>query len=229
MVGRVVGDVAACRRPSRCRRCGAPGRPCPAPPTGGPASPGRAGRAGRPARPRRRRRCVGLGGEGHPQVGQVVDVGDPPRLGAVGEVAVGEQDHRRAVGRGDPGRLERGVEAVGRRARRDDRHRRLAVAAEHRLQQVGLLGLGRHAGRRAGALHVDDDQRQLEGDRQPDRLGLQRQPRPGRRRDGQRRRRTPRRAPRRRAAISSSAWKVRTPNRLCLLSSCRMSEAGVIG
>ena len=31
------------------------------------------------------------------------------------------------------------------------------------------------------------------------------------------------------AAISSSAWNVRTPNRLCLDSSCRMSEAGVIG
>ena len=30
-------------------------------------------------------------------------------------------------------------------------------------------------------------------------------------------------------AISSSAWNVRTPNRLCLDSSCRMSEAGVIG
>ena len=30
-------------------------------------------------------------------------------------------------------------------------------------------------------------------------------------------------------AISSSAWKVRTPKRLCLDSSCRMSEAGVIG
>ena len=29
--------------------------------------------------------------------------------------------------------------------------------------------------------------------------------------------------------ISSSAWNVRTPNRLCLASSCRMSEAGVIG
>ena len=27
-------------------------------------------------------------------------------------------------------------------------------------------------------------------------------------------------------AISSSAWNVRTPNRLCLDSSCRMSEAG---
>ena len=30
-------------------------------------------------------------------------------------------------------------------------------------------------------------------------------------------------------AISSSAWKVRTPKCLCLLSSCRMSDAGVIG
>ncbi len=30
-------------------------------------------------------------------------------------------------------------------------------------------------------------------------------------------------------AISSSAWNVRTPNRFCLASSCRMSEAGVIG
>ncbi len=31
------------------------------------------------------------------------------------------------------------------------------------------------------------------------------------------------------AAISSSACMVTTPNFLCLLSSCRMSEAGVIG
>ena len=31
------------------------------------------------------------------------------------------------------------------------------------------------------------------------------------------------------AEISSSAWNVRTPNFLCLASSCRMSEAGVIG
>ncbi|CAM5512855.1 hypothetical protein SAFG77S_05904 [Streptomyces afghaniensis] len=30
-------------------------------------------------------------------------------------------------------------------------------------------------------------------------------------------------------AISSSAWNVRTPKFLCLLSSCRMSDAGVIG
>ncbi len=39
--------------------------------------------------------------------------------------------------------------------------------------------------------------------------------------------RRPRAAPM--PAISSSAWKVVTPKRLCLLSSCRMSEAGVIG
>ena len=31
------------------------------------------------------------------------------------------------------------------------------------------------------------------------------------------------------AAISSSACTVVTPNRLCLLNSCNMSEAGVIG
>ena len=31
------------------------------------------------------------------------------------------------------------------------------------------------------------------------------------------------------AAISSSAWNVRTPKFLCLASSWRMSEAGVIG
>lgn len=30
-------------------------------------------------------------------------------------------------------------------------------------------------------------------------------------------------------AISSSAWKVRTPKFLCFDSSCRMSEAGVMG
>jgi hypothetical protein len=30
-------------------------------------------------------------------------------------------------------------------------------------------------------------------------------------------------------AISSSAWKVVTPKLLCLLSSCKTSEAGVIG
>ena len=107
-------------------------------------------------------------------VGQLGQLGDAPRLGAVGEHAVGEQHHRRAVGDRDPDRLEGRVEAVAGGARRDDRHRRLAVAAEHRLQQVGLLGLGRQPGRRAAALDVDDQQRQLGHHGQADRLGLQR-------------------------------------------------------
>ena len=59
------------------------------------------------------------------------------------------------------------------------RHRRLAVAAEHHLQQVGLLGLGRHPGARAGALDVDHDQRQLGHHAEPDGLGLERDARAG--------------------------------------------------
>ena len=64
--------------------------------------------------------------------------------------------------------------------RGDDRQRRLAVAAVHRHQQVGRLGLGGQAGRRAAALDVDDEQRQLEADGQAHRLGLQRHARAAR-------------------------------------------------
>ena len=112
-------------------------------------------------------------------VGSSDELGDPPRLGAVGEHAVGQQHHRRAVGDRDPDGLQGRVEAVAGRARRDDRDRGLAVAPEHRLQQVGLLGLGRQSGRRATALDVDDQQRELGHHRQADRLRLQRDARAG--------------------------------------------------
>ena len=105
--------------------------------------------------------------------GSRVDVGQVPRLGAVGEVSVGEEDHGRAVLQRDAHRFERGVEAVGRRLGGHDRQRCFAVAAVHREQQVGLLGLGRQPGRRTAALHVDDHHRQLEAEREPDRLGLE--------------------------------------------------------
>ena len=105
---------------------------------------------------------LGSVGERHRDVGQRVDVGQLPRLGAVGEVAVGQQDHRRAVLEGDPGRLDRGVEALRRAVAGDDRQRRLAVAAVQREVEVGRLGLGGQAGRRAAALDVDDQQRQLD-------------------------------------------------------------------
>ena len=60
--------------------------------------------------------------------GRSVDVGQLPRLGAVGEVAVGQQDHRRAVLDGDAGGLDGGLEAVHRAVGGDDRQRRLAVS-----------------------------------------------------------------------------------------------------
>ena len=49
---------------------------------------------------------VGLGGELAPSGRAARRRRDRPRLGAVGEVAVGEQEHRRAVGRRDPHRLD---------------------------------------------------------------------------------------------------------------------------
>ena len=55
----------------------------------------------------------------------------------------------------------------------DHRHGALGVAAEEHHQQVGLLGLRRHAGRRPGALDVEDQQRQLERHAEPDCLGLE--------------------------------------------------------
>ena len=115
--------------------------------------------------------------EGGIDGGQRRRLRDPPRLRAVGQEEVGEQDDRRAVAHGDAHRLVGGIEALARRRRGDDRHRRLAVAPVEGRQQVGLLGLGRHAGRRAGALDVDDHHRQLERDRQPDGLGLEVEPR----------------------------------------------------
>ena len=51
-----------------------------------------------------------------------------------------------------------------------------SVPPEHDQQQIGLLRFRRHARRRAGALDVHDDERELERDRQPHRLGRGRCP-----------------------------------------------------
>ena len=76
-----------------------------------------------------------------------------------------------------------GVEAVGGRLGGEDDEGRLAVAPVHGLQQVRLLGLRGQAGRRSGALDVDDDERQLGHDAQSDRLHLEGESRAGRRGD----------------------------------------------
>ena len=106
-------------------------------------------------------------------VGQVADGRDLPRLGAGGEERVRQVDDRGHVLEGEPPGLDREVEALAGRGRRDDRHRRVAVAPEHDLEQVRLLVLRRHAGRGAGALDVDDDERQLDHDGEAHRLGLE--------------------------------------------------------
>ena len=117
---------------------------------------------------------VELGGERHGDVRQRRDVGEPPRLRTVGEVAVGQQDHRGAVLERDPDRLDGRLETMGRAVRRDHRQRCLAVAAEQCEVEVGRLGLRRQAGGRSAALDVDDQQRQLDRDGERDGLALER-------------------------------------------------------
>ena len=63
--------------------------------------------------------------------------------------------------------------AIG--GRRDDDARVIALAGAEHLPQVALLGLGRHAGGRAGALHVDADHRDFHHRRHAERLGHQRE------------------------------------------------------
>ena len=185
VVGGVVGDVAVALALLQAADPVLETRPCRARPTGGPASPRRAGRA-RTRLVALRVGVVGLGGEVR------VDrrAGRRPRGSATARSRWRDSRrraaHGRAVGDRDPGGLDGGVEAVGRRLRRDHRHRRLAVAAEHHLQQVGLLGLGGQAGGRPTALYVDHEQRQLHHHGEADRLGLQRDARAGRRGDPER-------------------------------------------
>ena len=143
-------------------------------PTAGRASPGRAGREGSPP--------ASFG-----SVANSVEIsssastsGMTPRLGAVREVRVREQEDRRPVLDRDARRLDRRVEAVGRGRGRDDRDGGLGVPSEEHHEQVGLLRLRRHPRRRPRALDVDDDERELERHRQADRLRLQHDPGAGR-------------------------------------------------
>ena len=83
--------------------------------------------------------------------------GDAPRLGAVGDEAVGEQHHGGHVLHGEAPGLEGVVEAVaGRRGGQND-HRTLSVSAVEGLCEVALFGFGRQTRRGAAALYVDDD------------------------------------------------------------------------
>ena len=85
----------------------------------------------------------GLGAELHLHRRQLVDGRNQPRLGAIGQVAVGEQEHRGHVFDRDARRLKRDGEAVGGGGGREHRHRRFSVSAEENGEEVRLLRLGR--------------------------------------------------------------------------------------
>jgi hypothetical protein len=160
--------------------------------------------------------AVGLAGERDVQVGELVDTRDAPRLGPVGEVAVGEQDDRGAVCRGDPDRVEGGGESVGGRPGRDDRDRRLAVATEHRLEEgpprwtsTIMSGSSRETARpMVSDFRASPGPEVVVTPMAPPKLAPRAIPMP---------------------AISSSAWIVVTPCRLRWERAWRMSDAGVMG
>ncbi len=114
------------------------------------------------------------------------DIGDQPWFGAVGEGRIRQEVDGGSVLERDPGRLDCGMEALRGARGGDHRHRALAVAAVENEQQVGLLGLRRHAGRRPCALDVEDEQRQLEHHAETHHLRLEHDSRPGGGRDSER-------------------------------------------
>ena len=114
------------------------------------------------------------------QIGQVVRVYDPPRLGTIRQEAVRQEHDGRHVLDGQANRLERHRKAIGGRGRGQDRQRTLAVPAVHDGQQIGLFRLGGHARTRPRALHVDNDQRQFGHYGKAQGFGLEREARPAR-------------------------------------------------
>ncbi len=147
--------------------------------------PGRAGHGPRSGQrrliPQVRIEALALGAVRDGDRWHVGDVRDVPRLGAAREEGVRHVHDRGHVLERDPPRLDREREALGGSRGRHDGDRRVGVPPEHDLEQIGLLGLGRHAGRRTGALDVDDDERQLDHDREPEGFLLERDARTGRR------------------------------------------------
>ena len=202
----------------RCSRPGVPG-----------IAHGRASVSGSRAYGRKRRRRAARSRSRDRAVGSALDVRDQPRLGAVREVRVGEQVDGRAVLERDARRLDRDVEAVARRRRRRSPApatrscgRRAPSAGRPAPASSASPSTGRRAGCRGSAAAARARSRA-----RPSRPSARRPARPRWRRRARRRRTRPSAAPT--AAISSSAWNVRTPKFLCRASSSRIEDAGVIG
>ncbi len=95
-----------------------------------------------------------------------------PRFSGVGNIPVGQQHDRRHILNRNTDSFYRTIEAINGRARGNDRHWRIPVAAIDGLIQVGLLRLRRQARRRSAALAVDDDKRKFGHDGKAHRLTL---------------------------------------------------------
>ena len=93
------------------------------------------------------------------------DVRDQPRLRAVREVGVREEVHRRAVLERDPGGLDHGVEALGRARAATTGTGAPPLRPNSTISRSACSGFVGIPGRRAGALDVEDQERQLEHDR----------------------------------------------------------------
>ena len=115
----------------------------------------------------------------HGNCGQFIDGRNFPGLRAVSQVTVRQNNHRNHVFDGDAAGLQGNPETIPGRRRSNNRNGRLGISSVQGLQQIRLLGFGRKAGRRAAALDVADYERQLHGDSQAERFGLERHARTG--------------------------------------------------
>ena len=106
-----------------------------------------------------------IGGEFDGNGRNVFGLGDAPRFGTVGKVAVGKDNHGNHVLQRDPRGFESDPKAIAGSGCREYGDRCFRVAAKERLQKIRLLGLRGQAGRGAPALNVTNDQRDLGGDR----------------------------------------------------------------
>ena len=94
----------------------------------------------------------------------VLHLGNAPRFGAVGQIAVGKDNYRNHVFQCDTGGFQGNPEAVTGGSRGKHGNRGFRVAAKKRLEQIRLLGLGRQAGRGAATLNVTNNQGNFGGD-----------------------------------------------------------------
>ena len=108
---------------------------------------------------------------------------NPPRLGAVGDIAIREKDHRDHELDRDSHRFHSHVKTISRALSSDNWEWRFAIPSEHGQQEVGLFGFRREAGARPASLHIDNHHWQFGDHSQAHRLTFKADTRAGAGRD----------------------------------------------